>query len=372
MRIVVDENIPDAASVFGAFGDVSCLPGRRIDAAAVRTADVLIVRSVTPVDAALLAGSRVRFVGSTTAGVDHVRQEDLARLGIRFAAAPGSNADSVVDYVLAALALAFPRAQDIAGRRVGIVGCGAVGSRLLARLRALGIACRVFDPFIAPVAEAASFAEVLGCDVLTVHVPLTRSGPHPTWHLLGAPELARLGDDAVLINAARGGVIDSPALLAALIARPRRRAVLDVWEDEPGIDPALLQRCLAGTAHIAGYAVDGKRRGVAMVYEALRDFLGHGAPGASLPALASPPAGTIAVAATGAADWQHPVTVAYDLRRDADALAAGVRARPDAVAAVFDGLRRDYPERREFSAWRVADTVPAAARAQWRAAGFTA
>lgn len=147
MNLLIDENIPGAREAFARFGSVRLMAGRAIDAAAVRDADALLVRSITRVDRALLAGSRVRFVATATAGTDHVRIDSVAHaLGIRFAHAPGSNADSVVDYVLGVLALAYPAPRGLAGRTVGIVGCGQAGARLLVRLRALGVACRVVRP----------------------------------------------------------------------------------------------------------------------------------------------------------------------------------------------------------------------------------
>jgi erythronate-4-phosphate dehydrogenase len=361
MRLVIDENIPSARAAFGAFGELRVQPGRAIDAAAVRDADVLLVRSVTRVDAALLEGSRVRFVGTATAGIDHVDTRYLARRGIVFASAPGSNADSVVDYVLSALAICLPGPAALPS--VGIVGCGQVGARLLARLRALGAACRVFDPFVAGIAEAAPLAAVLDCAVVTLHVPLTTHGPHPTFHLLDASRLAALRQDALLINTARGEVVDNAALRAALAERPAMRAVLDVWEPEPALDPGLLDRCTLGTPHIAGYAQDGKLRGVAQVLAALRAFLGTAAGQGT--ALALPTAGQLDAACGG---WRDAALACYDPRVDDARLRAAVAADPSAHAAAFDRLRRDYPPRREFSAWRV---PPASrCRAELLAAGF--
>jgi erythronate-4-phosphate dehydrogenase len=373
VKLLIDENIPGAREAFTRFGRVQLLPGRAIDAAAVRDADALLVRSVTRVDRALLAGSRVRFVATATAGTDHVRIDELDALGIRFAHAPGSNADSVVDYVLGVLALAFPPPQGLAGRTVGIVGCGQVGARLLARLRALGVPCRVHDPLltrdIPP--ESCSLQETLRCDVLSLHVPLTRGGEHATHHLLGAPQLAQLRDEALLVNAARGPVVDNAALLDAMRGRPGLRAALDVWEREPRLDRALLARVLIGTPHIAGYAHDGKLRGARMVYAALRAFLGAGAAPLDPPELCPAAAGVLRAADCGS--WQQAVLACYDPRGDDARLRAAMRDEDDgARAAGFDHLRRDYPVRREFSAWRIgaAATAGTTIHAALRAAGF--
>ncbi len=360
MKLLIDENIPGAASAFGCLGEVRTLPGRAIARAALHDIDALLVRSVTRVDSTLLAGTSVRFVGSATAGIDHVDTQALAALGIAFAHAPGSNADSVVDYVLAVLALTFPDPADLRGRSVGIVGCGQVGGRLLHRLRALGVRCRVHDPLLGAAAppEEAPLAEVLAADIVSLHVPLTCEGVHATHHLIGARELRALQKDALLINAARGAVVDNKALLDALLVRPRLRAALDVWESEPLPDRALQARVLIGTPHIAGYAWDGKLRGARQVLEALAAFAGMDIDTEATASLEAAPAGDLCASARGC--WQDAVLACYDPRRDDARLRAVALDEERAErAAGFDRLRRDYPQRREFSAWQIGVAVPA-------------
>lgn len=369
MKIVVDENIPCAVEMLSPLGEVRRLPGRAIDASSVRDAEVLLVRSVTRVDEALVSGSRLRFVGTATAGVDHVDVAALAAHGIHFVSAPGSNAESVVDYVISVLAVAFPGEAGLSSRRVGVIGCGEVGARLLGRLRAFGLECQPCDPFRNDIAGNGPLEAALACDVISLHVPLTRDGEHPTWHLLDEHRLASLRDDVVLINTARGPVVDNAALLACLQRRPMMRAVLDVWEPEPAYDPQLLSRCLIGTPHIAGYAADGKRRGAMDVIRAALAFCGADALSR----------GGEAVLLLGSAGdlpglpriWQQAVLAAYDVRSDDARLRASLVADPLLRAVAFDRLRRDYPERREFSAWAYGgDLAPGLAR-QLRALGFS-
>jgi erythronate-4-phosphate dehydrogenase len=363
MKLVVDENIPCAAELLAPLGELLLLPGRAIDAEAVRDAQVLLVRSVTRVDAALVAGSALRFVGSATAGIDHVDTAALAERGIAFASAPGSNADSGVDYVFSALAVAFPGRGELVSRRVGIVGCGEVGVRLLRRLRAFGVACVVCDPFRDDIPENGPLQRVLACDVISIHVPLTLDGPHSTWHLLDAERLQALREDVLLINTSRGPVVDNAALLECLGGRPRMRAVLDVWEPEPEYDPRLLARCLAGTPHIAGYAADGKLRGMLQVHEALCAVMGvAGRPVHSLP--------LAGVLPRELGSWQEAVLACYDLRADDARLRASLIADPAQRGRAFDRLRRDYPARRELSAWRLGD-VSGPLRQELLASGFS-
>ncbi|HKL89193.1 MAG TPA: 4-phosphoerythronate dehydrogenase, partial [Salinibacter sp.] len=278
LLILADENIPCVEDAFGPFGTVMRYEGRALGPDDVRDADVLLVRSVTDVGSGLLEGSSVQFVGSATIGTDHVDRGYLSEKGIAFAHAPASNADSVADYVIAALLLLARRKQvPLRALTVGIVGCGNIGGRLAQRLPALGPRVLRNDPPLADAAEAAgeshdfvSFETVCQeADVITLHVPLTDEGPYPTHHLMDDEVFSRLQTGTWVLNAARGPVVDNDALLAALEEGTVGAAVLDVWEDEPTPNPALIETVDVATPHIAGYAYDGKVRGTTMLYEAL-------------------------------------------------------------------------------------------------------
>ncbi|MCC7410205.1 MAG: 4-phosphoerythronate dehydrogenase [Gammaproteobacteria bacterium] len=345
----------------------------------VRDRDALLVRSVTRIDGRLLEGSRVRFVGSATAGTDHVDRDWLAAHGVGFAHAPGSNAPSVVDYVLSVLSVfAGEDGRALADYTVGVVGCGAVGGRLVARLGALGVPCLRNDPPLARTGAGTGFVtieELLArADVVTLHVPLTTAGTDATAGLLHAGRLGTMRRGATLINAARGGVVDEHALGRALAAG-RLRAALDCWEDEPGIASELLERVTIGTPHIAGYALDGKLAATRMLHTALCSAFGREDPWplAALAPLVPPvPERTLA---PGPADAcvRALVLACYDVRRDAAALAAGVNAPRAERAVLFDRLRRDYPARREFAAIpvRIGPAGDGSLHRQIAGAGFT-
>lgn len=354
MRIVVDANVPAAEACFGALGEVVRLPGREIDAAAVREADALVVRSITRVDEALVADSRLRFVGTCTIGTDHVDRAALARQGIAFASAPGCNAEAVVDYVLASLlTLAERQGWHLSERRVGIVGVGNVGGRLQVRLSALGVAHRLCDPPRAQRVGQAGFDDldtlVDDCDVLCLHTPLVREGAHATHHLLGAQRIAQLAPGTVLLNAGRGDCVDGLALRSRLAGSGDISAVLDVWEGEPAIDAALRDLATLATPHIAGYSLDGKLRGTHQVYAALSHHLGlpvrHGLE-ALLPAPRVP-----TLVLDGRLDVEEALRlcgrVVYDVRRDHDSLLRELHRQ--GMASGFDYCRSTYPLRREFA-----------------------
>ncbi|WNF45067.1 4-phosphoerythronate dehydrogenase PdxB [Pseudomonas sp. SG20056] len=359
MRIVADENIPLLDEFFAGFGEIRRLPGRSIDAAAVADADLLLVRSVTQVDRALLDGSPVKFVGTCTIGTDHLDLDYFQQTGITWASAPGCNARGVVDYVLGSLlVLAEQQGVDLATRTYGIVGAGQVGSRLLKVLRGLGWRVLVCDPprQAAEGGDFVSLQQVLDeCDVISLHTPLERLGEHSTYHLFDRARLAALKPGSWLINASRGAVVDNQALRELLPQRSDLQVVLDVWEGEPQADVELAALCRIATPHIAGYSLDGKLRGTAQIYQALCQHLGV-APSVELAELM--PAAwlselTIDASADPAWALASICRAVYDPRRDDADFRRSLQGDAASRRAAFDGLRKHYPMRREIDGLKV-------------------
>lgn len=381
MRIVADAAIPylDACleAALEGKGRIERMPGPQIDARAVHDADALLVRSVTEVDEALVADSALRFVGSATAGIDHVDVDALTRHGIAFGHSPGCNAGAVVQYVCTAIHhLAARHDPRLVDEPVGVIGFGNVGRRLTTRLRAMGLKVLANDPPLqAQGAAPESFVELDAlldrCRVVTLHIPLTRAGEtaFPTHHLLDADRVRKLlARGACLINTSRGGVIDEAPLLEP---GGDGRVVLDVWEREPAVRWRLLAATspvALATPHIAGYSVEGKRAATAMVVERLGAALGLDpvalapAPMLDQPLVADPKLAPVAAIADVFMRSCDLAALDLALRRLLDLAEA---ERP----AAFEALRAGYPLRREPSAWRVRAFAPAVARGL-RAAGF--
>jgi erythronate-4-phosphate dehydrogenase len=355
VQILADPQIPLVTEAFAEFGEVRLLPGREWRARDAAGADLLLVRSVTPVNEALLAGSAVQFVGSATSGIDHIDLDYLRQRGIGFAHAPGANAQSVVEYVLSALcALLGERGRGFGDITVGIIGCGQIGSRLRRVLEALGARCLVNDPPLQENTGDIGFcplADLASVDVLTMHAPLTQAGPYVTRGLIGADFLKRTRDDLIIINAARGGIVDEAALLHSLHMRPGMRAVIDCWEHEPQIDPALLAQAEIATPHIAGYSYDGKLRGTEMLYQAACRYFGRAATWQAEKKI-SIKTNSYKILPTGDLNFALRALVLdhYDVRRESLDLKSLSGEDPAQRAAVFDALRRNYPPRREFAA----------------------
>lgn len=380
MQIVADENIPLLDAFFAQFGPIVRLPGRAIDRAALIEADILLVRSVTTVTAELLAGTPVRFVGTCTIGTDHLDLAGLRAAGVTVASAPGCNARGVVEYVLSCLLTLSERTgQSWRDKTVGVIGTGEVGGRLAATLEALGVRCLRCDPPRADAGESGlvELGQLIAqAEVISCHVPLTRDGAHPTFHLLDQARLGALRQGAWLINSSRGPVIDNQALGVVMRKRDDLQIVLDVWEQEPEVDTTLAQLCALATPHIAGYSLDGKLRGTAQIYQALCAFLRQPAVN-SLDKLA-PRAGeaSIQVEAGAPAQWlfARALRWVYDVRDD-DArmrnMLAGANGESQRRAG-FDALRKQYPLRRETNLLRIegAKRLPPEAQTLLLAAGF--
>ncbi len=362
MRIVADENIPLLDSFFGDIGDICRVSGRTMTAADVQNADILLVRSVTRVNQALLEGSRVRFVGTCTIGTDHVDRQWLSSNRIAFSAAPGCNANSVVEYVLSVISLHAERrgVANWSKLSVGIVGAGNVGGELAHKLDRLGFDVLCCDP---PRAEQengdgqefVSLEDAMACDVVTLHTPLTREGGYPTLHLFGRERLAALREHQLLINTSRGEVIDGSALLGRLEEPNAPAVVLDVWEHEPRIHAGLLDRVWLATPHIAGYSLEGKVQGSEMVYQALSRYMGLPARKQAGQFLPEPALAKLSF--TSAAEEMDSANIAirscYDPRRDDARMRLAMSLPTDEQAPAFDRLRRDYPVRREFSSVKI-------------------
>lgn len=351
MKIVVDQNIRGAGSTFGLHSRLEVVDGRKLRAEQLVDTDVLIIRTTTRVDKQLLQDSAVGFVGTTSIGTDHLDIDWLEQQGITWASAPGCNADSAAQYTLAMMWLACERLGcRLTDQRVGIIGRGNVGSRVQRLLAALGVESVANDPPLADLGESdlVSLEEAVAQDIVCLHVPLNRTGAHPTYRFIAAQELARMSDHALLVNTARGNVIDGKALMAEL-EEGRLHAALDVWPGEPEFSSDLLESTTVATPHVAGYSDDGKRNGTQLVYQAFCEW-------ADLPPFqqSEPSIGHLELdIAAGEAAISKALDAACFVRRHDDEMRALSTLAPDDRATEFDRLRREYPPRRDFHAWTI-------------------
>jgi erythronate-4-phosphate dehydrogenase len=365
MRIVADANIPFVRECFSSVGEVRVLSGREITPQVVADADALLVRSITAVNEPLLAGSKVRFVGTATIGFDHVDVSYLQRSGIGFASAPGSNANSAAEYVIAGL-LEIGRRRRILleGKSIGVIGVGNVGGRVARKCEGLGMRVVRNDP---PLQRQTSDPQYVGlealydCDFITIHTPLTREGIDKTFHLADAGFFAQLKPGAVFVNASRGAVVETAALKAAIRAGRLGAVVLDVWEGEPNIDVELLGMVDIASPHIAGYSFDGKVAGMIMIYRSLCERFGLAPEFDVTDFLPVPEIPRLEVETGDAGDDELLARIAeriYSISRD-DRDTRQIANQPrESRGRFFDSLRKNYPVRREFQNTTVALDKP--------------
>lgn len=352
MHIVCAASMTSGEAAFRTLGDVSIVPEKEFTADRIRDADALAIRSKVRVTKALLDGTRVSFVGTATAGADHMDLDYLQHRGIAWCASPGCNANSVAEYIVAALlCLAVRHEFTLQGLRVAIVGVGHVGRQVREKLSALGMIPLLNDPPLFDSTGDASYRpldEILPqADVVTLHVPLVEQGLHPTRSLAGPDFFRKLKPGCIFINASRGEVADSAAILEALDDGRIRHAVLDVFENEPECLKELLARADIITPHIAGHSFEGKLNGTAMVYEQLCNFLE--VPPAWTPHIEHPPEALHVDAGDSEEDilWDV-VRRVYDIEADDAALRQGVAREAAERGRLFEKLRGNYPIRHEF------------------------
>ncbi|WP_391089491.1 DUF3410 domain-containing protein [Vibrio sp. NH-UV-68] len=352
MKILIDENMPYAEQLFSQLGEVILKSGRTLTADDLIDVDALMIRSVTKVNAQLISkANKLKFVGTATAGMDHVDQTLMAQKGIYFTAAPGCNKVGVAEYVFSVMmVLAQQHGFSVFDKTVGIIGAGQVGSYLQKCLQGIGIKVLINDPPKQAQGDKRSFTplnELLSqADIITLHTPITRDGEYPTHHLVDEKVLNTLRGDQILINAARGPIVDNQALKARLAKNDGFTAALDVFEFEPEVDMELLPLLAFATPHVAGYGLEGKARGTTMIFNHYCEFLDKDLFAHASELLPTAPVPRVELDRNWDEATLHNITqLVYDVRRD-DAMFRREISKPGA----FDLMRKNYWDRREYSA----------------------
>ena len=351
MKFLCDIALPNSVEVFSQYGEVALKNGRQINADDLVDVDVLIIRSITKVNEDLLSkANKLKFVGTATAGMDHIDTALLDKKGIAYSNAQGSNCESVGDYILSVLlVLAEKYNLSFEGKSIGIVGCGFVGSQVYNKAKALGLTIVKNDPPRFKTGDKtcnATLDEALACDIVTLHVPLIKDGEYKTLHLIDEQNLLKLKPNAIFINASRGNVVDNEALSEFLEKRPDVKVWLDVFEGEPQINcKKLLSQVDGATAHIAGYSYESKRRANVMLANTLAHVLKLEEPKAYQMPKPDIESTTLGKVENLDLDLiRRLVFSVYDVRRDSLMFKNCFKD-----AKSFDAMRSNYRERRELS-----------------------
>ncbi len=356
MKIIADDTIPFLKGIAEPVAEVVYIPAKGFTPGAVRDADALIVRSIDKCTSGLLEGSRVRLITTATIGFDHIDVRYCESHGITWKNAPGCDAPSVAQYVMASLLrVALRRGEPLRGKTLGIIGAGHVGKEVERLASLFGMAILRNDPPREEAGDPEVFVpleELLACsDIVTCHVPLTLDGKHPTWHLADGEFFRRVRRGCWFVNSCRGAVHDTGALLEACRKGVVGEIILDCWEDEPQISRELLRAASVATPHIAGFSADGKAAATRACLEEIQRFfhvrferLGEVAP--------PPPAHPLIDLD---AFMGHRVERAFLHTFDPLAVDRKLRENPSA----FEWLRNHYDHPREPFAYRVRQAMPA-------------
>jgi erythronate-4-phosphate dehydrogenase len=355
LKIIADENIPFVKECFSSIGQVKVVSGRNMSQSILKEVEVLLVRSITKVDDKLLDGTRIKFVGTTTIGDEHLDKTFLKSRGIGFASAPGSNANSVAEYVVAALlSIARKKKINLKGKSIGVVGVGNIGSLVENKVQALGMQPVLNDPPLQRQTSDSKYRpikELFDCDFISLHIPLTYEGEDKTYHMANDKFFNSLKKKCVFMNTSRGGVVDTKSLKNAISNDKLKAVVLDVWENEPDIDYDLLRNVDLGTPHIAGYSLDGKVNGMVMIYEAVCKYFGLSSE-LNIEDILSDAEKTEVKVDYGDKDEQQvlheTVQELYAINRDDFNMREILMVPNQERGVFFDGLRKNYSVRREF------------------------
>lgn len=340
MKVLADKQMPGVHDLFSAHADVVTTSGRDIGNDDLSDVDILLTRSITCVDESLLKNTPVKFVGSATGGADHIDSRYLDECNIPWSVAPGCNAASVADYVLSCAVRLQLDGRLPMNPKVGVIGVGHIGKQVVQRLSVLNANVVLNDPLRA--ASESEFSHVAleafsDCDLVCVHTPLTKQGEFSTYHLIDDIFLKQLKPGCVLLNAARGAVIDFSVLNNS---GDHLTWCLDVWEGEPEIDLEVLNESYIATPHVAGYAVESKLRGTHMIYEAACRAFGW-----ELPLPFSSSGASIDYSNDA---WRYSVLRVYDPMVDTMRMKRALTESGVDIKKTFDRLRMEYPDRHEL------------------------
>lgn len=356
MKVVADADIPYVKEAFIGFGRVVTAPAQKITKELLKDASILLVRSVTKVDGELLEGTTVKFVATATTGTDHIDTSYLENENIGFASTPGSNANSVAEYIVSALLhCANEKKCKLNDCTIGIIGVGNVGSKVLDRVQALGMRYLLNDPPKKRITNNSiyiSLDEILReSDIVTLHVPLTMEGPDSTYHMVDREFITRMRDGALLINTSRGKVVDEEQLCETA---PDKLGgiVIDVWETEPAVNSDLLELADIATPHIAGYSYDGKIKGTRMIHDSACAFFFRDKVWDEN-AIVKKLSGEKIDIIKSKNPVFNAVQKAYSITEDDKVFRKIIELEDNKKAGYFDTLRKNYPKRLEFSHFKI-------------------
>lgn len=349
MKIIADKNIPYLKGIAEHFGEVTYLDGAAFARHTIKDADTLIVRTVTHFGEEILKDTNVKLICSATIGYDHIDTAYCDSHDIAWTNAPGCNSGSVQQYIISSLiAIAQKKGFDLKDKVIGIVGVGNVGKKVAKACEILGMKVLLNDPPRQKV-EVGDFVDLQtiknNADIITFHTPLTKEGEYKTYHLADESFFLSLKKKPLIINSARGGIIDTQAIKEALKKDLISGAVIDCWENEPQIDLEYLSMANIATPHIAGYSADGKANATRMSLNSIAEYYNLDKNPISLVKEPNPVNPVIDMDAFKNNRIYEAILATYNPKDDFSRLAS--------YPETFKQLRNEYPLRREYFAYQV-------------------
>lgn len=353
LRIVADDKIPFLKGALEPFAEMIYMPGNKISREILMHSDALLIRTRTKCDESLLKDTGIRFIGTATIGYDHIDTRYCDKNKIIWTNAPGCNSSSVQQYISAALLkIAFKNNFQLKNKTLGIIGVGNVGSKIEKFARVIGMNVLLNDPPRERAEGKKNFqsldAVLSESDIITVHVPLNMTGEDHTFHLFNDIAFRKVKKGSWFINSSRGEVTDTKDLKEALTSGILGASIIDVWENEPAVDLALMNLVSIATPHIAGYSTDGKANGTAMVVNSISKYFNLPHVNWYPENIPSPGSPVFSIDCDGKSEDEiirEAVTHTYNIDEDNNRF----RLSP----LDFENLRGNYPLRREFSSFSI-------------------
>jgi len=337
MRILADSSLPGLDLAFpdpfilSRYSDINELSGL------IDKQDILLCRSTLKVNKDLLKNHILRYVATASSGTNHLDHSLLESQNIQIIDAKGSNASSVADYVLSCLVY-LDQHRLILGKKVAIIGLGEVGSRVSERLEAAKFQIFQYDPLKAQKEksfQSCELEDLYEADIICIHAELHNHKPYPSFNMIDEHFLSQLKKGCVIINAARGGIVNEEAV----VHNPRLlRYCTDVYLNEPSVNKQIIDKSILCTPHIAGHSVEAKYAAVIMVSEKLHQLLGLPIPTYALPKKIKN------YSSQEDKSWQEQVLSVYNPAEESLVL-----KRAQDKEQAFLTLRKSHQKRHDFS-----------------------
>lgn len=350
MKIIADKNIPFLKNIVENYGNVTYLSGKGFTRESIKDADVLIVRTVTHFGQSILEGSNVKLICSATIGFDHIDTHYCDEHGIKWTNAPGCNSSSVQQYIVSSLIrIAQQKDFDLKDKTIGIVGVGNVGKKVAEACRILGMKVLLNDPPRQRSEKQNVFVDLntikQEADIITFHTPLSKESIDKTYHLADNSFFESLQKQPIIINSARGGIIDTDSIKDAIKDGKISGAIIDCWEKEPNIDLEYMNLVDIATPHIAGYSADGKANATIMSLKSIADFYNLSMSPIDDIKIPIPDHTTIDLADFSENRIYESILTTYDPLQDQDKLIS--------APSLFASHRENYPLRREYTIYNI-------------------